>query len=128
MMSSDWMRMSVIDYFFDMNDIERYTSGDTIFKAGDSDTVLYGIKEGEVDLFFNGQLLETVGANGIVGEKTLIDGKPHTTTAIARTDCKIIKLDESRFLFLIHDIPTFALDVMRTMSRRTRTLMDMAIR
>lgn len=120
--------MVEFDYFRDMKDVTTYKAGDIIFSAGDPDNILYGVQEGEVDLMFNGELLETVQKSGIFGEKSLIDESPHTTSAIAKTDCKIVKLDESKFLFLVHETPTFALHVMRTMTTRTRTVMTMAMK
>ena len=52
------------------------------------------VKSGEVELFFNDRLIETVGPGGILGEKSLVDDYPHTTTAIAKTDCELVLVDE----------------------------------
>ncbi len=119
--------MVEIDYFKGVDTAFTVTAGETIFQVGDPDNVVYGVVEGEVDLRFNGLHLETVTQGGVFGEKSLIDDYPHTTTAIAKTDCTLVKLDEAKFLFLVHETPTFALFVMRTMTRRTRELMNMAV-
>lgn len=119
--------MPQIDYFKHVKDAVSYNAGEIIFKVGDPDDLLYAVQEGEVDIYFNGAVIETVSVGGIMGEKSIIDDSPHTTTAIARTDCKIVKVDEQRFLFLVQETPTFATQVMRVMARRTREMMLRAI-
>ncbi len=118
------MSMPVIDHFKHSGDIVAYKAGEHIFDVGEPDDKMYAVKSGEVDILFNGIVFETVGPGGILGEKSLLDDKPHTTTAIAKTDCEIVPVDEKRFLFLVHETPTFALQVMRVMSERTRTMMQ----
>jgi CRP/FNR family transcriptional regulator, cyclic AMP receptor protein len=117
----------IIDHFRLAQETVTYAEGDTIFAVGDPGSVMYGIKSGEVELYFNGKLLETVGPGGILGVKTLIDANPHTTTAIARTECQLVPVDQDRFLFLVHETPTFALQVMRIMAERTRAIMRLAV-
>lgn len=119
--------MATIDHFRFAQDTVTYAAGDTIFAVGDPGEVMYGVKSGEVELYFNGRLLETVGPGGMLGVKTLIDADPHTTTAIARTDCELVPVDQDRFLFLVHETPTFALLVMRVMAERTRAIMRLAV-
>jgi CRP-like cAMP-binding protein len=50
----------------------------------------------------------------------LIDRSPRSATAIAKTDCVLIKIDERQFLYLVQETPFFALIVMRTMAARLR--------
>ncbi|MFW5749098.1 MAG: Crp/Fnr family transcriptional regulator, partial [Chloroflexota bacterium] len=107
----------------------QYKAGEAIYNVGDPDEVVYDVKSGEVDLMFNGPPLEAVEVGGILGEKSRIDDHPHTTGAVARTDCEIVhvRVDADRFLFLIHETPMFALSVMRTLARRTRRVMRLAM-
>jgi len=119
--------MTEIEFFKDSDETESYSAGDQIFVVGVPDGELYYVVVGEVELKFAGKVLETVGKNGIFGEKSLIDNNPHTTTAVAKTDCKIVKVDEKKFLFMVHETPTFALTVMRTMTKRTRKIMELAL-
>lgn len=116
-----------VDYFKHAKELKRFAAGETLFRAGERDPFMYAVREGEVDIFFNGILFETVGPGGFVGEKSMIDDVPHTTTAIARTDVTAAVVDEQKFLFLVHETPTFALQVMRTMANRQRTAMKIAI-
>lgn len=116
-----------VDYFKNAKDLKPVAAGETLFRAGDHDTHMYAVREGEVDIYFNNVLFETVGEGGFVGEKSLIDNLPHTTTAVARTPVTVAVVDEAKFLFLVHETPTFALQVMRTMAQRQRNAMKIAI-
>lgn len=118
------MTTPIIKHFEHSDEFVTYQAGDTIFNVGDPDDKMYAVKSGEVDIMFNGSVFETVGPGGILGEKSILDDKPHTTTAVAKTGCEIVAVDEKRFLFLVHETPTFALQVMRVMAERTRKMMQ----
>ena len=83
---------------------------------------MYAVVEGEVDIFVNGKLVETVEKGGIFGEMALIDAENRTGTAVAKTDAKLVAVDERRFLFLIQRTRNFALHVMRVHSDRLRRM------
>lgn len=117
---------TTLEHFLNSSDYKEYAAGQVIFRVGDPDSVMYGVKAGEIEIFFNDRLLETVGPGGILGEKSLVDDYPHTTTAIAKTDCQLVLVDEDKFLFLVHETPTFAIKVMRIMAARTRAVMRAA--
>ena len=70
----------------------------------------------------HGQLIETVGSGGIVGEMGLIDKTARSGSAIAKTDCKLVPLDETRFKIYVHNTPFFAIQVMRVMADRLRRM------
>lgn len=46
----------------------------------------------------------------------LIDGGVRSATAIAKTDCALIPINEKQFLFMVQETPFFSLTVMRTLS------------
>jgi CRP/FNR family transcriptional regulator, cyclic AMP receptor protein len=98
-----------------------YTAGTVIFKEGQERDCMYVVKTGEVDLLVRGQLAETVSPEGFFGELALIDRAPRTATAVAKTDCSLIPITEKQFLFLVHEVPFFALTIMRSMGARIRS-------
>jgi CRP-like cAMP-binding protein len=63
-----------------------------------------------------------VGRGGIFGEMALIEKENRVATATARTDAKIVSVDETRFLFLVQQTPNFSLHVMRVLSDRLRKM------
>ena len=106
-----------------LNQVETYqsfTPGQTILQEGEPGDRLYIVAEGQVDIIADGQLLETVPPGGILGELALIDDKPRSASAVARTDCVLAPITRQHFLTLIQHTPLFALQVMRTMAERLR--------
>jgi CRP-like cAMP-binding protein len=106
--------------FKSSKDSVAFSAGDVIFSTGDSGDVMYAVQEGEVDLRVGDAVVETVGEGGILGEMAIIDKGPRSATAVARTDCKLVPIDERRFEFLTQQTPNFALSVLRVMVRRLR--------
>ena len=102
---------------------EHYNAGQKIFEEGKPGTRMYVVKEGEVELSVRGKFVASIGKGGILGEMALIDNKPRSATAIAKTDCDLGPIDEERFLELVHQKPSFALEVMKVLVERLR-LMD----
>ena len=112
--------MPEIDLFQNEKDPVSYDAGATIFEAEEPGDVMYVVVEGEVEIRLNGQVLETVQAGGMFGEMALIDNMPRSAAAVARTGCKLARVDQERFMYLIQNTPTFAIQIMRIMSDRLR--------
>ncbi len=113
------------ELFRQAGDTEDFTEGTTIFSEGqDSGGVMYVVQEGEVDILVHGKRIDTIGAGDCLGEIALIDHKPRSATAVAKTDCKLVPVNERRFQFLVRQTPNFALEVMRTMADRLRLYRD----
>lgn len=85
---------------------------------------MYVVGEGEVDVGRDGRRLYTVRAGSLVGEMALIDQGPRSATAVAKTDCRLIPVDEYRFLVMVQQTPFFALEVMRLLVERLRLMDD----
>ncbi|HEY9824389.1 MAG TPA: cyclic nucleotide-binding domain-containing protein [Stenomitos sp.] len=99
-----------------------YTAGQVIFAQGEPSDVMYGILNGEVDLIFHGQTVETLTAGDVFGIAALVEERPRTYTAITKTDCHIVTLDEQHFLFAVQELPMFALEVMQSYVTRLEQL------
>ena len=85
---------------------------------------MFFLTEGTVELTAGGRLLETVWPGDVFGEMALIDHAPRTATVTAKTDCRLVPIDEPRFLNHVHRTPFFALQVMRIMNERLRRRMS----
>jgi CRP/FNR family transcriptional regulator, cyclic AMP receptor protein len=106
-----------------LNQFEEYqffTRGQTIFREGEPGDRLYIVAEGQVEIVADGQILETLEPGGILGELALIDDKPRSAMAVARTDCVLTPISRQHFLALVQRTPPFALQVMRVMAERLR--------
>jgi CRP/FNR family transcriptional regulator, cyclic AMP receptor protein len=97
-----------------------YAAGQIIFQDGQPRDFMYVVKKGEVDIVIREHVVETVGEDSFFGELALIDHAPRSATAIAKTECALVKIDERQFLYLIQETPFFALIVMRTLAARLR--------
>lgn len=95
--------------------------GETIFKEGETGEVMYGLLTGEVDLVVKDKVVETIHAGDVFGEGALVQPSGvRASTAVARTDCSLVYLNQERFLFAIQNTPMFAIEVMRSFSDRLR--------
>jgi CRP-like cAMP-binding protein len=83
---------------------------------------MYVVAHGDVDVGKDGRPLHTVHAGSLVGEMALIDHGPRSATAIAKTDCRLIAVDEYKFLVMVQQTPLFALEVMRLLVERLRQM------
>lgn len=110
--------------FLNLFSRERHTvalkRGDTLFKKGDPAQSMFVVLSGELRVSDELSLDESIGAGGIVGEMALIDQAPRSATVTATADTTVAELDEKRFLFLVSQTPSFALNVMRVLSGRLR--------
>lgn len=100
-------------------------AGDVIFSEGEAGDCMFILRSGEVEIRRHGELIEKVGPGGIFGEMSLIDGSPRSASAHAGTDCELLEIDEKTFTYLVHEAPYFALDVMRTLAARIRSLNEL---
>lgn len=103
-------------------DVVTYTTGQTIFTKGDPGDLMYAVKRGEVDIYINDVLVETVGEGGIFGEMALVEHQPRSGRSVARTDCELIRVDENRFMNLVKFNPFFALEVLKVTTARLRRM------
>lgn len=97
-----------------------FTPGQTIFLEGARGDDMYIVVEGQVNIVADSQIVETVEPGGIFGEMALIDNRPRSAAAIARTDCLLTPIGREHFLMLIKSTPLFAIQVMRVMADRLR--------
>ena len=117
--------METLKLFKDSDDYRSYQEGDTVFNSGSVALEMFVIKEGEIDVIYNDQILETLSPGDIFGEMALIDDRPRSATTIAKTDCKLVPIDKERFSFLIQQSAfgsDFAIHVMKVMADRIRKI------
>lgn len=81
---------------------------------------MYLLVEGEVGLMLGGKFFGVVKQGQIFGELAVIAGLPRSATAIAKTDCKVLSLDEKQFHAALQKKPEFALMLMSIMVGRLR--------
>lgn len=116
--------MVTIDIFRNEADTLAIPAGQPIFNEGDTGNTMYVVVEGEVDLLVKGKLVESLGPGGVLGEMALLDNVPRSASAIAKSACRLVEINERRFKFLVQQTPNFALQMMRVIADRLRRMDD----
>jgi len=111
----------------DRTQLRDFPAGATIFQTGQPGDEMFIVQDGEVDIVVGGKVVETVGPDGFFGELALIDSTPRSADALARTNCKLLPLNQHRFTFMVDEIPFFAIRVMKVMADRLRRAAGVAI-
>lgn len=112
--------MTVTGLFKNAQDTVTLAAGDVVFNQGDAGSEMYGIIEGEIELHTSNRVIATLGVDDVFGEMAVVDSSARMATAVATADTTLAVIDRHRFLFLVHETPMFALQVMSTMADRFR--------
>ncbi|ACB53510.1 unknown [Crocosphaera subtropica ATCC 51142] len=108
---------------FESQPEQTVSQGDIIFRAGEKGQLMYGIIEGEVEMYIHDKVIEIIKKGDVFGQGALVhEDYLRASTAVAKTDCKLAVLDREHFLFAIQQTPMFALEVLRSYSDRHRRL------
>ncbi len=112
--------LKLVDVFHESDYAVEHPEGDIIFSEGQRERVMYLIVKGKIELVADNDLLEVVGPGEFFGEMAIIDDMPRSATAVCKTACKVIPITDKRFYELLQELPFFAKEIMRVMSRRIR--------
>lgn len=93
-----------------------FAPGQVIFRRGDALDHVYLLEEGEIEL---PELGITLGKGALFGEMALFArGKSRTATAICRTPCRVVALDEAGFMRMFGLHADFGVYVLRLIAER----------
>ena len=116
--------MNFLHLFAHTKNVEAYAAGDVVFRAGDPGTKMYVVLEGRVSIEIHGKRVLEAGPGELVGEMALIDATARSATTTALEATKLAVVDEKHFLFMVQQTPFFALQVMRVLVSRLRSMDD----
>ncbi len=95
----------------------QLSKGQFLFKEGDPGDAAYVVERGELEVFLDrpeGKIqLAVLGANAVIGEITLIDGRKRTASVKAIDDVSLFRLDQQEFSFLRRNLRPVAFKVLR---------------
>lgn len=99
--------------------------GEVLFEEGDQGNRLYIITEGKVKLGHTSldgreNLLAVLGPGEIIGELTLFDPGPRSTTATAVSPVTLLHLDHADLVGILDTNPTMGKHMLRALARRLR--------
>src|SRR5215468_675658 len=120
--------MNPADLFRQDTDTVQLVPGDFLFHEGDKRDKMYVLLEGEMDIRLGDYVVETAKEGALIGEMALIDDSPRAANAVAKSPCRLAKIDKRRFHFLIQQTPNFATHVMKELADRLRHMNAAAMR
>lgn len=110
--------MKILGVFKAAKETRQMKAGSVIFEAGATGEEMFGVIEGRIELRFPDGRVISIGPDETFGEMAIINSTPRTATAVATEDSNLAVIDKQRFLFLVGETPTFALQVMSCMADR----------
>jgi len=107
---------------------KEYAKGDVIVRQGEPGNCMFVIQQGEVEAIAETDgtelRLRKMGPNDFFGEMALFEKEARTATIRALSPTRVLTIDKKNFLGGIHEDPSMAFRIVRTMSHRIRDLTD----
>jgi CRP/FNR family transcriptional regulator, cyclic AMP receptor protein len=108
---------------------ESFAAGTVIFAENEKASrillkrdKMYYLVEGQVALVAKGKPIGMPKAGEVFGEMATISDSPRSATALARSGCRVLSLDDKQFLAALEKKPEFALMMLGTMIGRLRAM------
>jgi CRP/FNR family transcriptional regulator, cyclic AMP receptor protein len=112
--------MTLKGSFKNAKEMRRYSAGDVVFAEGDEGAEMFCVMSGSVELRHGSDTVNRIAAGETFGEMAIIDHAPRSLSAVATEPTELAVIDQRSFLFLVHETPMFAIDVMRSLAHRIR--------
>jgi len=126
---SDWVKVLA------HTETRRFSRGETIISAGETDRALYLLTEGTLGVRLGGDSEKTfkaIDAPSVVGEVAFLDGGPRSATLFAITDGELLRLRLESFETLAAREPELGrailFDLARIVTARLRLASDVIAR
>ncbi len=101
-----------------------FPAGSKIYAEGGVGTEMYAVRSGEVQLtrMIAGKkrVLARLGKGDFFGEGSVLENRPRRSTARARTDVELIRVNGAELESMLRNSPEIAIRMMRDLSRRLR--------
>ena len=114
--------MNPANLFKHDTDTTNLLLGEVLFSQGEPGDCMYVLLEGAVDIIVNHEVVEHSTSGSLLGEMVLIDNSNRAATVVATEPCRLAKVDDKRFNFMIQNNPFFAKHVMQVLVKRVRQM------
>jgi CRP-like cAMP-binding protein len=99
---------------------DELRAGSVLTRQGASGGIAYILASGQAEVLRGGQRLALLGPGDVVGELSLIDGKPRSATVKAVTDLEVLEIDARDLTRLLHKAPAVTLKLLAALADRLR--------
>ena len=128
-------RLSQIDIFRDVSlanlenlsraiKVQEFADGTVLFNAGDEGNAMYLVDEGQIAIYVPSdggeKLLRTFEPGSVVGEFSLLDGRPRSARAQAVGPVRALMLERQVFTMFIQSRPQVVLAMLRYLADKVR--------
>lgn len=105
--------------------VVEYKKNEIIYKEGSAPSAFYSLVMGRVVIYTSNSygtnsVLEYLHRGKYFGIISLLTNEPHSVTAQAINDCLILTIEKEDFAFILKKIPSLAIDLSQTLSRRLK--------
>ncbi len=106
----------------------RCPAGQTLFEEGEPGDSLYIVAAGRVDLYYGGDLMNSLGRGAPLGELGAVDGGPRMMKCVAASDVEAYMLGERELSEVLLDNAEIARSLLRNLARRVRVYLHRELR
>ena len=103
-----------------------YEDGELIIRQGEAGNCMYVVQEGKVEVYVEREgkevQLGTRGEGEIIGEMAIFERQERFANVRACGRARVLTVDKKNFLGRVHEDPSIAFRVIKTMSSRIREL------
>ncbi len=103
---------------------ETLPARSAVVRQHESDDRLFLVVEGVIHILRGETLLAELGPGDFFGEIALFEGTARTADAVSQSRVRLLVLDRADLLTLIEEMPSIAVSLLETLSRRVRELTD----
>jgi CRP/FNR family cyclic AMP-dependent transcriptional regulator len=117
-----------IEQRFAQETVQTFNDSDVIFSEGDETHEMFIVQQGEVVIAkktnHGDVILATLKRGDFFGEMSLLESLPRSATARAKGETKLLTILPGGFLLKIRRDPTFAFEMLQSLSKRIRLTND----
>jgi CRP-like cAMP-binding protein len=99
---------------------DELPAGSVLTRQGAAGGIAYILASGQAEVIRGGRRLALLGPGDVVGELSLIDGKPRSATVKAVTDLEVLEIDARDLTRLLHKAPAVSRNLLEALAERLR--------
>lgn len=96
-------------------------AGQSVFRAGQAADAIYVVESGQLEMVHDKPADVSnfsAGPGEFVGEEAVLDRQTYAATALAKSDCRLLRIDRAAFPDLVRHTPDIGLNLIRTLATR----------